>query len=527
MSAPIADVPWRTLQTFARRLTITHQVTGEEQRWEPTDVQIAHWRNTAQHKRTNTLKPRQVYITTAQLLEDALFLARNTKRGHRIEVWLIWDTDDKVAEKVAVIGDFLSQMDIKHRATKNLIEVDRGRRNGRALRPSVVRGFTAGAKRTGASLTAHLVHASELPYWMDPKRAWLSLQPAVAFGRLRLETTMAAGIPLARRIWDVPGTTSNLFLSVEMQAAYRADPAGRIPGPDGVLRPPLRPDVEERLRAEGFTRRDTMTWLQWALDALAGGDWIELLREYPLTPEHCFNLAAGRWIRCRPLILPHRYVGLPDGGHLCVFIEPADTSGQLVIGVDTAGAKGRSRHAVAVIDKLTKKLVASYVSGTDTHRELANVVAYAQRLYTRQPLPHWSIVAVEGEPPEEVPLAVVESNGPGEATVTLCRERGVYVRDVRTTDASGYLGLLEVKHYAETGVLKGPEELTEEADSLRMEQKTEDSSRKWLGLKDLSMACGLCYVHIKGAPFEEEEEPKPAFDRTRFNFDERLGAEEG
>lgn len=506
---PIVDIPAATLEAYARRLKITHQVTGAESTWKPTEEQIAHWRMTATARLTNTLKARQVYITTAQLLEDALFLVRNTGRGHRVEVWLVWDTDEKVQEKVAVIADFLDQLGVAHRHTAKTIEIHRGRRGGRTLRPSMIRGFTAGAKRTGASLTAHLVHCSELPYWFDPHRAWISLQPAVgAFGRLRLETTMAAGVPLARRLWDGPNDYTRLFLPAEMHEAYRRDPAE------------LRPDIEEWLQGEGFKRRDCMAWMQWALANLAGEDRTELLREYPQTPEHAFNLAAGRWIRCRPLVLPHRLVVLPGGGHLKVFIEPAETSGQCVIGVDTAGAKGRSRHAVAVIDRKDKRLVASYVDGGDTHRELVNVIAYAQRIYTHQPMPHWAIAHLE-EIPAEVPIAVIESNGPGEATVTLARERGVALRDFRTTDSTNYIGLLEVKALAESGVLCGPEELVEEADSLRMEQRSEDSSRRWLGLKDLSMAAGLCYVHIKGAPYEPEDRSEGE-DRRRFDYDSML-----
>jgi hypothetical protein len=510
MVAPIADIPASTLEHYARQIRITRQDTGEEVPWEPSAEQRAHWRLTSRHQRTNTLKGRQVYITTAQCLEDALFVGRNTARGHLIEAWLVWDTDEKVQEKVAVVADFLGQLGIRHRHAHGAarIEVPRGRSGGRHLRPSVVRGFTAGAKRTGASLTAHLVHCSELPYWYDPAKAWLSLQPAAAFGRLRLETTMAAGVPLARQVWDGPNDYARLFLPVEMHESYRRDPSE------------LLADYEERLRKEGFTRRDSMAWMQWAHRNLAGGDWTELLREYPQTVEHCFNLAEGRWIRCSPRVLEHRFVSIPDGGHLKVFVEPADTSGQCVIGVDTAGAKGRSRHAVGVIDRKDGRLCASYVSGTDTHRELVNVIDYAQRLYSVNAPPRWAVDGTaEGE--STIPVAVIESNGPGEATVTMARERGVVLVDVRTTEASGYRGLLAVKARAEAGVLCGPDELVKEADSLRMEQRSEDSSRRWLGLKDLCMACGLAYVHISGAPFEEPEEDQ-RMDREHFSVEERL-----
>lgn len=508
----------------AATLKITHAETRRTMAWEPTNLQVKHWENIALNRFTYTLKARQVFISTAQNLYNLLFTVLNTAQGNHIETWLVWDTDEKVRAKLVEIADFARQLDIEHRLIQGdgRIEFPRGKQ-----KPSLIRGFTAGGKRMGAGLTAHLVHLSELPFWSDPEATFLAMGPAVGkSGRLHIETTMAAGSELSRRLWDEPRNqfaSGKLFLSVEDHPWYKMDPDDVRTDDQKKRSPkdknPLPPDVIAKLEDEGLTDRPTMAFVWWAYMNLTGEDWIETLREYPATPAHCFNLASGRWIRCVPEVLPHRSHmcgNTKRGDILKVYREPHEGSGQYVIGVDTAGKKGLTRHAVAVIDKKDGALAACCVLEEKTHYDLVEVMAAAQRLYTVVPETA-RVWLQDGTIERDVPDLVVEANGPGAATLAIARERGLNVIEYDTNAGTNELGLLEVRRHAEQGILRGPDELAQESNSLRREQKTVDSPSVFKGLKDLCMAISAAYVYMRTDPYEEPE-MAPTNTRERFRL---------
>jgi hypothetical protein len=256
-----------------------------------------------------------------------------------------------------------------------------------------------------------------------------------------------------------------------------------------------------------------MAYMAYALEAKAGGDKIGLLREYPQKVEHGFSFALGRWIRCRPAVTAHRNVAVPDDDSRAakldrtlvwkLYREPADTSGQLIVSVDTSGARGRSRSSVACIDKRDNALVASWVDEGDcTHRDIARVAAHVWKFYTRQ------IERPFRGAEEQDPALIVEDNGIGGATLTECHMLGTPARAFTATEKSKERALLLVKIRAEDGQLFGPEELAKESDSLRREQVGgADGATVWKGLKDLCMAVGNAYVVAETSPYEPPPDP--------------------
>ena len=71
---PITKIPPELLVEVARELTITNRgKRGEEAHWNPTEEQIAFWRDCYEHDWVLGFKPRQVFYTTAACLDDLLF----------------------------------------------------------------------------------------------------------------------------------------------------------------------------------------------------------------------------------------------------------------------------------------------------------------------------------------------------------------------------------------------------------------------------------------------------------------------
>ena len=211
---------------------------------------------------------------------------------------------------------------------------------------------------------------------------------------------------------------------------------------------------KERLeegRELGFTDPDSMAWFFQTLENRFSGDLIKCLREYPQRPEHAFQTAEGRWIGITPGVLESNLVRGID-----VF-KPRDYKTGYSVGVDTAGGIGKD--ASSVVDHVC-----------------------------------------------------VETNGIGLATAQAAREKGVPVREVRTTDASRYSGLLLVKNAVEAGILAGPLELAEECDDLHIYKR-----ERFAGRKDLCMALGFALEDIKRSPlFLNAPEKKDVFKLEKF-----------
>jgi hypothetical protein len=489
---PITKVPPELLREIARELTITNRgKRGEEARWAPTDEQMGFWRDCYEHDWVLAFKPRQVFYTTAGLLDDLMFTIVNTRRGHRIETWLIWDTDEKVLSKLDVLEDWCQQLKIEHKRVGNTIEFPRGGRP-----PSVIRAFTAGGKRTGASLTAHRIHASEVPFYENPAAVWASLDPSlVEGGCCVVETTMDMVVPkVVKEAWDRSPANGwhRHFLSVEKHSLYRSDPAK------------LPPEDEDWMRDAGFTNRETMAWLSVKLWRTFGGDRVRLLREYPATIDHLFMMAEDRWVRARPEVLPHRNFHVGDYS-LKVYVEPERTSGQVVLVVDTAGGTGNDGSTIVGLDKRDGRLVCSFKDNRIQVDELATMIEATVKLYTLVPADAAPWLPFALRPKTQKPHLRIESNAIGEATVQACRRRGLQVDEVWQDEASKYRVMLEAKRAVEAKQCFGPSELVEECESCHRHKE----KGTFEGPKDLLMSIGMGYDFIGKHPYRPPEEFEP------------------
>lgn len=491
---PIVPIPAEVCDQFARLLRIETQTAGGEERlWEPTRQQREQWKHGESKRQMFVLKARQIYLTTAELLQDLLFTVLNTERGHRIETWLVWDTDEKAREKLSIIEDWAGQLGIECRKSGNALLFGRGA--GR--KPSAIRAFTAGGKRTGAGLTAHRVHVSELPFFQDPSRFLISLGPALGLsGRCVIETTMAPNPGPCISLWRENKAFSNVFYSVASHDAYKASPTendGRVPQDEWE---PLSPDFEDWIRDEWPTNlpydRECAAFLQWALVAKVAGDKAELLREYPLGVEHCFALAAGRWIKTTPIVMDFRAETIERGDGKPpltaeIYVEPEHIRQKALIGVDTSGGLGGDSSAVVVMAE-DKEVLATFYSNHAPISDLCVVVDHLRDMYTHRPRRKHVILR---DPEPIPPVVIVEANGIGRAVIQeLELQHDIEPATYNATRDRRYSALLEVQREVDAGVVFAGEDLKNECELLHVDKGD------FRGPKDMCSAIGFILLYL-------------------------------
>lgn len=213
----------------------------------------------------------------------------------------------------------------------------------------------------------------------------------------------------------------------------------------------------------------------------------------------------GGWYQKRPKILPH-----DDLFGFKAYRHPHETSGQIVIGVDSGGGVDRDSSAVAVIDKEDLGLCATWMSNTATVDQLCEQVQRAYLAYTRgEDRPH---VPGFGRPSVQRPVVVVEVNGIGRYTFQILTTRlRVPSVEFKTTEDRRYRVLLAARSAVHAGAVYGPEELDHEAQNLVVQDG------KFRGPKDLSMAIGFALAHIQDSPYVPPQVPRGrvvSFDRA-------------
>lgn len=480
-------VPPEALEAAARLLRITDHQTGATTLWAPNTEQLSLWRELHTAHSLFAAKPRRVGATTAVELDDLLWTAVNDRGGHRVRCGLVMHTDDATRERALLAASFATQLSIPIRSATTERVIFRG--------GSELVFLTAGAHGIGRGDGFQRLHLSEVPFWPNPD-TYGSLRPMLSEdGQLIIETTIDVSAPcgqLARTLWrELPSSVQRVFFSVEGHDLYRRDEAEIN-------------DAEWAMAAAlGFTRRDSAAW--WILVALRDkcvGDVVRALREYPQRAEHMFQSSSSRWCTTTPKVLtPLRTIPI-DGAAVSIWREPADTSGQCVISVDTAGGKGRDRSSIVVIDKKDKALCATLIDDRITTPSLARACALLSSLYSREV----DLGEMRGLYRASVsrPEVVVEDNGIGESTVQHCRETGLEVVPV-TVDSAGavrYDALLLAREAVDSGWCAGPPELAEEADSLHR-----DPIGRFVGRKDTLMALGHGLCQLRRSPYRAPVSP--------------------
>jgi len=481
----------KALERLAGALQITDHATGLLTKWKPNTEQTRLWEEGSKYRLNYALKPRQIGISTSECLKDLAFVCSNAAAGTPVDCWIVFDTEAKGLSKLELCQNFAKQL---HR--------DCIRRDNQLLFPtagtdtySKISAMTAGGKRTGAGLSCHRLHMSELPAWQDAAGAFTAIMSCLnRAGHGVIETTILLGQEISKRLWTSSPSNgwNSVFFSVEEHLEYRR--------PKELFEPNHPELPEEKLRNIGFQNIETMAFIQYAYKNLVDEDFLALGREYPVNAAQCFAAAEGRWIRNTPPTVPH--TGHKVGEHtLRIFIPPEETSGQCVIGLDTAGGLGQDRSAIAVLDRKTRKLCASFVDEWITIEKLIAVAIEAQKLYTRHEKNEYPTMQ---DPPPKEPLLIIEANGIGHASIQqYMSQYGGNFRKLTQSEGTTYACMLQSKIWVERGVIVGPWELVEEADQCHTE------NQKFKGRKDLLVSIGMALQNINEIPFQERKDPEP------------------
>jgi hypothetical protein len=459
----------RKLVKLAQLCEVTDQRTGERVQFDPLIEQIEIFNAASQHDHQIYLKGRQIGCSTAICFLDAVYAVMYP--GSKIAV--VADTEQKCHGLLDRVRDFFVSLAVKTEISN--------RSKIRLTNKSEVHALTANASKgqeqskAGRSLSFQMLHLSELAFWPD-QNAYGALSASAGLSApIIIESTSSGPGDLMWHLWNTENDYRKVFFDIESHGAYKADGSS------------LSKERLDEGRELGFTDPDSMAWFFQTLENRFSGDLIKCLREYPQRPEHAFQTAEGRWIGITPGVLESNLVRGID-----VF-KPRDYKTGYSVGVDTAGGIGKDASSVVVLDKADGSIAASYYSYDDTIDKLADYIRVVYELYA----------------PDHV---CVETNGIGLATAQAAREKGVPVREVRTTDASRYSGLLLVKNAVEAGILAGPLELAEECDDLHI-----DKRERFAGRKDLCMALGFALEDIKRSPlFLNVPEKKDVFKLEKF-----------
>jgi hypothetical protein len=464
--------------------------------WEPYEEQEALWDALCGEDSVNILKPRQTGISTAGDWYDTLWTALQDCLGGQVTCALIWDTRKKAKEQISKCASFASQLGLPlSESTKESITFTGGSR---------VEAYTAGALGGARSLSFQRVHASEVPWWQGASETWAALQPSLGLGASDLiETTMEmSGEPLAADLWRKDNSRFKLFFSFEQHSTYRMDP-DRGPGE-------LSEEDEEWLRNEGFTDRWSMAWWIWRLRNKMNGDIHRMFREYPQLERHAFSLAAGRWVRANPKVVPALWTMDVESGQgdgvwtVDWWAQIEETSMQHVIIVDTAHGVGGDRSVVTVLDKASDSIIAHFADNF-CHRDDLALVAVAVQIKLQRQVQYLRKNKKQRWLPD-IPI-VVETNGPGGYTYESIVAEGGWAIPWQTgseNDATSYACLLAAKRGVEHGRYYGPKVLEEECDRLHRKVHADGRTGPWVGPKDTLMTLGIGSLWIEKNPFVSE-----------------------
>lgn len=482
-------LPAEAVARLAGTLTITDHRTGATAPWQVNPEQRRLLEETATGGWVFAAKPRQVGATTMTQLDDMLWCAVNDAAGNRVRCGLYVDTDKKLKERSAFAESVCTQLpEVFKGCSVNSEQIT-------FPRGSVLVFGTGSGKSEGRSGSFQRLHLSELPFWANDT-TYGSLMPSLSLegGQCIIETTLDVDAPcgvLARSLWRQPNRYQRLFFSVEDHHEYVADP--------GLL----SDEQWAWCREQGFTRRESAAWwLCVALPDICAGDVNRLMREYPQTTTHMFAASASRWIPVDPKVVDPVCYYECGGVRVPVWRRLADTSGQVIVSVDTGKGVERDRSSVVVLDKRDQHICACFVANTlDVHSFAAVVRDLLHHFSAKQSkdLLAWGIRHHDPAPAD----LVVEGNGIGEAMVLELRRLGCAVIETTTDDASKVDGLTLVRAACIDGRLFGPSWLAEEADDL-----CKDERGNWKGRKDLLMSIGFALIRCRMNPWVRAPEPR-------------------
>lgn len=459
------------IEAVLRTLVIVQHATGTMAPWVPNREQLQMLRDLWEHPLAFFLKVRQIGSTTLIIAWGLLMVYANDVCGQRFNAAFVIDTDAKALERFNLACDFANQMGLRFEMNARCPYSLTFPNGSRFV------FMSGGGRRVGASGSYNLLILSELPFWRDPASSISSLmQTLLGGGRVVIETTMGVEDMTARELWLAKNNYFKRFFPFEFHEEYRREYDPEI----------LTPDLEEKLRKEGFTDRESMTEWVWRLQNLNGGDWTKHMREYPQRPEQSWLMALGRWVNATPQIVDGKRISIPtntSGMALQVFVEPAKTSGHLVLACDPGGGLGRDASAVAVVDRRTQGIVGWVYTNEAPLDDMATALEFTLRYYTTT-----YVSPTTGSARVLRPVCLIETNGLGRGLHQMAASRGLRPVEVYTDRASKSECMTLSKRMIEAGLAYGPKSLADECDSCH----TADGDFR--GSKDGLMALGMCYA---------------------------------
>ncbi len=458
------------IERIARKLTLTDFETGRRIPWVPSRAQVEYWALTEANQRCMIGKPRRAFVSTAGDVDDVLQTMVCDSQGHRVRTGVMLDVEDKVTERMWQMSDFLTQLNVKHRATDFYIEFP-----GK----SEIVGLTAGGKRAAASTGFQRMRYSEFSYYGDPESMASTSSSVGKYGREVIETTIdlgAANGQQARHYWRDPANGfTKLFIPFEWLTSYRTG-AGRITDEQWAY-----------AQSEGFTDRESAAyWLAELLPNKCGGNIVQLMHEFPQIEPHMFQTSTGRWVNKTSRVLEPVEVWkvMGHGGEvwpIMVWTRPADTSGKIVITADAAKGAGVSRATLMAIDEDSGRCVASLAEPLILGDDHARCAWEMWQRFSRERTLATGIVE------QMRPRVMAEDNTTGQIFIQPARRLGLPLEVFDTSEVSQLLGMQHAKRAIEVGMLEGPKELAEECDECTRDPVT----GKFKGRKDLMMSYGF------------------------------------
>lgn len=169
---------------------------------------------------------------------------------------------------------------------------------------SKIRLGTAGRTRIGRSKTLRFVHASELAFWENPKKAMLALENALANDADTIEIIESTANGVGGVFYDRWQRANNPEARGDWRpffAAWFKDPTYTRPLVEGRMEPipscaadaEAFLEEEETLRKEFQLTQEQLNWRRWAIVNKCDNSLEQFRQEYPSTPEEAF-LTTGR-----------------------------------------------------------------------------------------------------------------------------------------------------------------------------------------------------------------------------------------
>lgn len=387
---------------ISKLVSVTNQSTATASKLVLYPAQKDVLKALCEHRKVQILKSRQTGISTVVLFYTMLIMLQEKR-----EVAIVAQDHKTAVKMISDLSSMMSSLDIAHIKVQKNIKLANG---------SSVEAMTAGSAAAIRGRSYYFVHCTEVAYWPNSIEVWTALNPAInpAIGRVCFESTASAADGIYRRTWDdTKSDFHKIFTKFEDHPNY-------VQEEDKIT----NDEWEELQKQYLFTSRKHAAW--WYQKYISSArDGPRILREYPIHEAHAWSAASGRWITIDPPV--RKYQIHPSHPALKIYEEPRNLD-YYVAAIDTATGATEDDYVFVIYNATRNQIAASLATNTQTVSDLIGVIKQQCSTYNTQ-------------------FLFVESNGPGHATIEMCRMNNIPVYDVWTgsKDKGSYSGMLWVR----------------------------------------------------------------------------------